>query len=43
VNIPSVPDVIAAFVTAAEQGPEPGLDYYGPCDRVAEPEPEASL
>jgi len=43
VNIPSVPDVIAAFFRAAGPEAEPGLDCYGPCDRVAEPEPEASL
>jgi len=43
VSIPSVLDVIAAFFTAAE--PEPGADRgevcYGPCDRLAGPEPEA--
>jgi len=38
-NIPSVPDVIAALFGSAE--PETELDYYGPCDRVTEPEPEA--
>jgi len=42
-NIPSVPDVLAALFRAAEPEAQTGLEYYGPCDRVAEPEPEASL
>jgi len=41
-NIPSVPDVLAALFGPAEPHPQTGLDYYGPCDRLAEPEPEAS-
>jgi len=43
VSIPSVLDVIAAFFTVAGPEPETGLECYGPCDRAAEPEPEASL
>jgi len=41
VNIPGVPDVLAALFRAAEPEPEAELDYYGPCDRLAGPEPEA--
>ena len=42
-NIPSVPDVLAALFGLTGPHPETELDCYGPCDRVAEPEPEASL
>ena len=40
-NIPGVSDVLAALFRAAEPEPEAGLDCYGPCDRLAGPEPEA--
>ena len=41
-NIPSPAEVFAAlFGAAPEPGPEGALEYYGPCDRVAIPEPEA--
>jgi len=41
-NIPSVPGVLAALFGPAGPEPETGLECYGPCDRLAEPEPEAS-
>ena len=40
-NIPSVPDVLAALFGAAGPRPETELEVHGPCDRIAEPEPEA--
>ncbi len=36
---PSVLDVLAALFTAARE-PEPALEHFGPCDRIA-PELEA--
>jgi hypothetical protein len=39
---PGLLDVIAAFF-AVNPGPEPDLLVIGPCDRAAEPEPEAEL
>ncbi len=38
-SLPSVLDVLAALFAAWPE-PEPTLEHYGPCDRIA-PEPEA--
>jgi len=41
-NIPSPADLLAAFLGARpEPEAEAGEVRYGPCDRIAEPEPEA--
>jgi hypothetical protein len=39
---PDLPGLIAAFF-AGHPEPEPDLLVIGPCDRAAEPEPEAEL